>query len=185
MPDPGTATGRRLRRSPMKFKQIWLIPGLILTFLVSAAGLSSAGILDNASQIVNLTASGTGTVLSLSTFARVTPDGASIAFDPGNNVVVINKIMWKFKPDSAQITNPVQLRLTRSPFSQSGVTFYSKTSVVGGDGYAVENDNVAPGIPIKIENADDWGFYVVDLGSNLPIPGSLAIRMVGFMTPNQ
>lgn len=170
----------------MKSKQIWLISGLILTFLVSAAGLSGAGILDNASQIVNLTAGSTSdTKLPLSAFVRVTPEGTNITFDPGSNVVVINKIMWRFKPDSTQIPNPVQLRLTAIPFSNSGVTFYSKKSGVGGDGFASENDNVAPGIPLKIQDAGAWGFFVVDLVTNQPISGSLSVRLVGFMTPNQ
>ena len=170
----------------MKSKQIWLIPGLILTLLVSAAGLSGAGILDNASQIVNLAASGTGTVVPLNTVARVTPDGGIIPFDPGSNVVVvINKIMWKFKPDNPQITNPVQLRLTAIPFSPSGVSFYNKKSGVGSDGYAFENDNIAPGIPVAIQDATKWGFFVVDLVTNQPIPGNLGVRMVGFLTPNQ
>ncbi len=114
----------------MKSKQIWLISGLILTLLVSAAGLSGAGILDNASQIVNLAASGTGTVVPLNTVARVTPDGGIIPFDPGSNVVVvINKIMWKFKPDNPQITNPVQLRLTAIPFSPPAFPFIIKSPV--------------------------------------------------------
>jgi hypothetical protein len=170
----------------MKSKQIWLISGLILTFLVSAAGLSNAGILDNASQIVNLTASSTSdTKLPLSAFARVTPDGAIIPFDPGSNVVVLNKIMWKFKPDNSQITNPVQLRLTKIPFLASNVSFYNKKSGVGSDGYASEDDNIAPGIPVAIQDATTWGFFVVDLVTNLPISGSLAIRLVGFLTPNQ
>jgi hypothetical protein len=170
----------------MKFKQLSLITGLILTFLVSAASLAGAGILDNASQIVNLSAgSSSATVVPLSAFVRVTPDGTNIVFDPGSNVVVvINKIMWKFKPDNTQ-TNPVQLRLTAIPFSASGVSFYNKKSGVGGDGYAAENDNVAPGIPVAIQDASKWGFYVVDLVTNQPIPGSLAIRLVGFITPNQ
>jgi hypothetical protein len=168
----------------MKSKQIWLISGLILTFLVSAAGLSSAGILDNASQIVNLTASGTGTVVPLSTMGRVTPDGAIIPFDPGSNVVVvINKIMWKFKPENPQIMNPVQLRLTKIPFLDSNVSFYNKKSGVGGDGYASEDDNIAPGIPIAIQDATKWGFFVVDLVTNQPISGNLGVRMVGFLTP--
>jgi hypothetical protein len=171
----------------MKSKQIWIISGLILTFLVSAAGLAGAGILDNASQIVNLSASSSSaTVVPLSAFARVTPGGTSIAFDPGSSVVVvINKIMWKFKPDNTQITNPVQLRLTAIPFSPSSVAFYGKKSSVGGDGYAFENDNIAPGIPVDVQDASIWGFYVVDLVTNQPISGSLAIRLVGFMTPNQ
>lgn len=171
----------------MKFKQICLITGLMLTFLVSAAGLSGAGILDNASQIVNLTVSGNGvTVLPLSTVAKVTADGGIIPFDPGSNVVVvINKIMWKFKPDNAQLTNPIQLRLTAIPFSGSGVSFYNKMSGVGSDGYASENDNIAPGIPIAIEDASKWGFFVVDLVSGQPISGNLGIRMVGFLAPAQ
>jgi hypothetical protein len=170
----------------MKFKQICLITGLIFTFLVSATGPSSAGILDNASQIVNLTVSGDGvTVLPLSAVARVTPDGGIAPFDPGSNVVVvINKIMWKFKPVNGQ-TNPIQLRLTAIPFSGSGVSFYNKKSSVGGDGYAAENDNIAPGIPVAIHDPTAWGFYVVDLVSGQPISGNLGIRMVGFLAPAQ
>jgi hypothetical protein len=99
--------------------------------------------------------------------------------------VVINKIMWKFKPDNTQITNPVQLRLTASPFSPSGVTFYSKKSSVGGDGFASENDNVAPGIAIKVQNANNWGFCVVDLVTGNPVSGSLSVRLVGFLALNQ
>lgn len=170
----------------MKHKQIFLAVGLILTLIFSFSALASAGILDNASQIVNLTAGSTSaTVLPLNVFSRVNPDGTSVTFDPGSSVVVvINKIMWRFKPDNAQ-TNPVQLRLTVIPFSSSGVSFYSKKSGVGGDGFASENDSVTPGIPVKVQNAAAWGFYVVDLVTGQPISGSLSIRMVGFMTPNQ
>ena len=95
----------------MKSKQIWLIPGLILTLLVSAAGLSGAGILDNASQIVNLAASGTGTVVPLNTVARVTPDGGIIPLIPavtsswsstklcGNSNRTIRKSPTRFSSD--------------------------------------------------------------------------------------
>lgn len=170
----------------MKFKQIFLAVGWGLILIFSFSALAGAGILDNASQIFNLTASSTNTtVLPLSNFVKVNPDGSSQAFDPGSsNVVVATKILWRFKPSAAQ-TNPVQLRLTTIPFNASAVSFYSKKSGVGGDGYAADNDNITPGIPIAIQNPEAWGFYVVDLVTNQPISGSLAIRLVGFLTPNQ
>jgi hypothetical protein len=168
----------------MQPRRFYLTICVILTFIFAASGLAGAGILDKASQMVNLNAGGTGTTVLLSAFVKVNPDGTSVAFDPGSNVVVVSKIMWRFKPDTPS-TNPIQLRLTENPFSASGVSFYSKMSSYGGDGYAAENDNVTPGIPVKVQDASAWGFYVVDLVTNLPVSGSFGIRLVGFLAPNQ
>ena len=172
-----------LRRTFMKSKQIWLTISLIFILIFAAAGLAWSGIVNSASQLINLEASSTSlTSVALTAFKKVNSDGTIADFNPGSNVVVITKVIWRFKPDAAQ-TNPVQLKLAAN--AADTYYFYGKKSGVGGDGYASDNDNITPGIPVAVTNPGSYAFYVVDLVTGLPISGSMTIRLVGFLTPNQ
>jgi hypothetical protein len=168
----------------MQPRRFYLTICVILTFIFAASGLAGAGILDKASQLFNIMASSNAgsTSVPLSAFKQVNPDGSIGDFNPQPNVVVVTKVLWRFKPDGAQ-TNAVQLKLA-SAYNDTNY-FYGKKNVVGADGYAADNDNITPGIPVNISNASAYAFYVVDLGTGNAISGSLVIRLTGYLTPNQ
>jgi hypothetical protein len=165
----------------MKPKRFYLTICLISIFILASAGMARSGILDAASQMVNLTGNGAVPV-AFTSFQQVLPDGTSQPFTlPSDKVFVITKVIWSFYPQNTSFTGSAQLRFGTNPTSTA---FYSKrTSFTNGSGSG-ENDNIPTGIPIGVWT-QSYGAYVVNLADNTLLPGTLSMRVVGFLAPNQ
>jgi hypothetical protein len=166
----------------MKPKLYYLTIFLLLTFILASAGMARSGILESASQMVNLTVNGAVVPVDFPSFQQVLPDGTSQPFTlPSGKVFVITKVIWSFYPQNTSFTGSAQLRFGTSPTS---IAFYSKRTSFTNGGGSGENDNIPTGIPIAVWT-QSYGAYVVNLADNTLLPGTLFMRVVGFIAPNQ
>jgi hypothetical protein len=161
----------------MKSKRLYFTIGLTLAFMVASAGLASAGLLNSASQMVSLDNLTSSNTYATNTLARVNADGSfqNPFVLPTGYTYAITKIWWRFAP-SGSVVGPLQLRLG---------LFYGKLGSIDAYGVWSANDNFISGLPISASawNGGGYSFAVVDLGNNnVIVPGSLGIRVLGFIT---
>ena len=142
-----------------------------------SAGLANAGVLNSASQMVNLNNPITGNTAATNTLQRVNADGTfqnPFVLQAGYTYA-ITKVIWRFAP-TGSVVGPLQLRLGQ---------FYGKLGGLDAYGEWSANDNSISGLPISAPawNGGGYSFAVIDLGNNnVTVPGTLGIRVVGFIT---
>jgi hypothetical protein len=149
-------------------------PAIILSSLIILSSIppAEAGILNNASQLVNLVGtSDSSGIIPLTSFQRVMPDGARAPFViPGNRVLLVTKIYFLIA--SNQAVNQAQFAI--APF------YYRNTSIANGFGDKVVD--IDSGFPLTIWSSN-FNVKVINLANSQTVPGTLTCRIVGLLAP--
>lgn len=150
---------------------------LVCTF----AGMAGAQILNNASQIVNLAASGPDPI-PFTSFGIRNPDGSVTAnwTIPANNVLVITKVKYSFVLTSGNLAEAVILAV--------GPYYTKRFGFTGTTNTAADNDNLPTGLVIGVggwTGANTIKVYYASDATKTPLTGTLTVNLVGFTAPNQ
>jgi hypothetical protein len=163
----------------MKLRKI--CTALILASLVMLAYTPSAesGILNNASQIINLTGTSDSTgTLQFSDFRRVMPDGSTESFViPPNRVLLVTKIYFLLSSS----TTGANAYLAMGTADTSQPQFYSKSALVSGGLYYSLAD-IESGFPLALWPGS-FVTRVIDRSNSQALPGTLKCRIVGLLAP--
>lgn len=156
----------------MKLRKIGL--ALILASLIIVAYMppAAAGILKNASQMVNLVGSSDSSgIIPLSSFRRVMPDGTTAPLViPGNRVLLITKIMFHIA--SGQTVPNAQFRM--EPF------YYKMVSI--SNGFGSQNVDIESGFPMAVWSSN-YNVRVINRDNAQTVPGALRVRIIGLLAP--
>lgn len=149
---------------------------LVCTF----AGMAGAQILNNASQIVNLAASGADPI-ALNSLSIRNPDGTTSSWTfPANNVLVITKVKYSFVLSSGSLAEAVILAV--------GPYYTKRFGFTGTTNTAADNDNLPTGFVIGAggwTGANTIKVYYASDATKTPLAGTLTVNLVGFTAPNQ
>jgi hypothetical protein len=136
---------------------------------------ATAGILDSASQMVNLvgTSDASG-IIPLTAFQRVMADGTLTSFAiPGNRVLLITKIMFRLA--AGQTASSALFQIAPFYYVGAGASTVNATSVSG-------DIDLESGLPLGVWS-DSFNAQVSIPGIGQAIPGTLACRIMGILVP--
>ena len=157
----------------MKPWQLRVAPLLVLILVLASAGAVPGAILEKGNQLINLVnpATNGGQFPFTGMFIRNT-NGDTVPFTGTDQVLVITRISWSFTADPG-VNDPGQLKI--GEYFTMGGQFVN--------GYASGSYNVIPGIPITNFTTNIYVSKVDD--PQTPVQGTLSMRLVGYLAPNQ
>ncbi len=178
----------------MKFRKSVGIMILTITLVLFFSGLAGAQILNNASQMVNLSSGGGVAIGSGGSFPNGVPFTQLLAQPPDGStptnpwtiptgkVLVVTKIKYSFKLTTGTLAGPVILAI--GPYYTKRFTPPTGTT----PNTAADNDNLPTGFVI---NGTGWSntnyvtVYNAGDTNKTPLIGTLNVTLLGFTAPNQ
>jgi hypothetical protein len=159
----------------MKLRKLGTAALLAALIMVSQMPPAAAGILDSASQMVNLVGtSGASGIIPLTSFQRVMPDGTLTSFAiASNRVLLITKIV--FRLSAGQTASSALFQIAPFYYVGAGAFTVNATSVSG-------DIDIESGLPLGVWS-DSFNAQVSISGNGQAIPGTLVCRMVGILAP--
>ncbi len=157
---------------PWKRKGVPLLAFILVLVSVAAA---PGAILQTGSQLINLVSPGTSGPFSFKDMLMKDINGTAVPFSvPEGQVLMITRVGWNFTADNSSLNETVQLNVGN----------YWRVGAKMTNGFASASDSVNPGIAVT--NFITANIYVSDLNDiQTPIPGTLSLRIVGYLAPNR
>jgi hypothetical protein len=163
------------RRPAMTRWKLFAAPvPLLLAILLCVGAASGASILTSAYQIVQVVspADNSGS-FPISSMMQVLPNGNLQAIPtplPDNLVFIVTKISWSFMATESTLSDQVMLNV--GPYYRSHVQLSTGfCSVTDGGDPGVPITNLTPTVFVQREGDPD----------NIPIPGKLHLRLMGYV----
>jgi hypothetical protein len=164
----------------MKTWNIFLGICLLVLCMSGLMPAAQAALINNPGQPVLLqgnSGSDTSGILSFTKLNRIKADGTSVPFSmPPNNDIIITWLQFN--------VNAVDTSLTTIADLQVG-PYYSRAMTMN-NGAAGLTDSLDPGFIISLQGFSDPrynNFYMVNLKNNAIIPGTINVRLVGYLAP--
>jgi hypothetical protein len=166
----------------MKISKIFPCICLTVLFITGLTPAAQAALVQSTWQPVTLQGNtnpgDTSGILPFANLLRVKSDGTIVPFVlPPNQALVITYVHLGIGAINTSLGTNVDLRIG---------PFYSRPLMMT-NGNAVFIDGSDPGFRINFQGFNDPRynyFYAVDLQNNSIIPGSISVRLVGYLVPN-
>jgi hypothetical protein len=145
---------------------------LVLVFICLQVGAARPAILEKASQLITLVQTGANPI-TLSSFLRLLPNGETVSYTlPSGTVFLLTKLSWKFTAD-----NPVNGDVLLTV----GNYYRAKLTLVNGSG--ASSDGTTFGVPIT-NMSQAVKISMFGDPAQTPVPGTVAIRLIGYTAPD-
>ena len=121
--------------------------------------------------------SDTSGILSFTKLNRIKADGTTVPFSmPPNNDIIITWLQFNVNAVDTSLATSADLRV--GPYYSRGLTM--------NNGAASFTDSLDPGFIINLQGFTDSrynNFYMINLKNNEIIPGTINVRLVGYLAP--